>query len=111
MDNQKNTLDKREKYTMKNQAPLHKRNNPRVNGLDESKIRIKGEKNVHLWAKGELFPIDPTTNSHQDFKNVTGLVNFLCNGKKGLLGYCENIKRNCRDLEKMSTIYSVKYLV
>jgi hypothetical protein len=115
MDNKNMTIEKRDKYTMtievdQNMASLHKRNNPRVNGVDENKRRIEGEKSVDLWEKGELFPIDSTKHSHSEFKNVTRLVNFLCSGKKGLLGYCENIKGNCRDLQKkfnnlLSTIF------
>jgi hypothetical protein len=49
MDNKKMTIDKREKYTTtikvdQNMAPLYKRNSPRVNGIDENKRRIEGEK-------------------------------------------------------------------
>ena len=49
-------------------------------------------------------------NSHPNFKSVTRLVNFLCNGKKGLLGYCKKLTRNCKHLEEkvnnlLQTIY------
>ena len=83
MDNLKVTSDKREKYTIyievdQNMAPLHKRNSHKIRGVDENQKIIEGEKNVYLSAKGELFPIDPTTNSFPEFKSVTGLVKFLC---------------------------------
>ena len=69
MENPKNTLDEEKKYTIMikvdhNMAPLQKRNSLKIYGVDEGKIRIEGAKNVDLWAKGELFPIDPITNSH-----------------------------------------------
>ena len=121
MDNIKDTLDGIKKYTIaievdQNMALLQKRNNPKIRGMsdnDNQKIR-EGAKNVDLWAKGELFPIDPTTNSHRDFKSVIGLVKFLCNGNNGLLGYCENIKGTCKYLEKkvdnlFKTIYGLEY--
>lgn len=73
-------------------APLQKKNQPKVHGIDENKLRLDGAKHVDLWAKGELFPVDPKTNLHPDFKSITGLVKFLCHGKQGLLGYCENLK-------------------
>ena len=115
MENPKKTLDEKEKYIIMiqvdhNMAPLQKRNSPKINGVDEDKIRIEGAKNIDLWAKGELFPIDPITNSHPDFKSETGLVKFLCNGKKGLLGYCENLIRNCKQLqEKVSNLLQIIY--
>ena len=65
-----------------------------MHGIDENKLRLDGAKHIDLWAKGELFPIDPKTNLHPDFKSITGLVKFLCHGKQGLLGYCESLKGN-----------------
>ena len=118
MDNPKKTLDEDKKYTIMiqvdhNMAPLQKRNSLKIYGVDEDKIRIEGEKSIDLWVKGELFPIDPITNSHPDLKSVTGLVKFLCNGKKGLLGYCENLTGNCKQLEEkvnnlLQTIYDLE---
>ena len=95
-------------------APLHKRNSHKIRGVDENQKRIEGAKNVDLWAKGELFPIDPTTNSCPDFKSVTGLVKFLCNGKNGLLGYCENLRGTYKYLKEIVeniiiTIYDLEY--
>ena len=119
VDNLKLTSDKRENYTIyievdQNMAPLHKRNSHKIRGVDENQKRIEGAKNVDLWAKGELFPIDPTTNSCPDFKSVTGLVRFLCNGKNGLLGYCENLRGTYKYLEEkveslIKTIYDLEY--
>ena len=75
-------------------APLQKKNRSKVHGIDENKLRLDGEKHIDLWEKGELFPIDPKTNLHPDFKSITGLVKYLCHGKQGLLGYCESLKGN-----------------
>ena len=97
MDNLKVTSDKREKYTIyievdQNMAPLHKRNSHKIRGVDENQKIIEGGKMLTYGKKGELFPINPTTNSHLDFKSVIGIVKVLCNGNKGLLGYCENLR-------------------
>ena len=75
-------------------APLQEKNLSKVHGIDENKLSLDVEKHIDLWAKGELFPIDPKTNLHPDFKSITGLVKFLCHGKQGLLGYCESLKGN-----------------
>ena len=118
MENPKNTFDEEKKYTIMikvdhNMASLQKRNSSKIYGVDEDKIRIEVARNVDIWAKGELFPIDPITNPHPDLKSVTGLVKFLCNGKKGLLGYCENLTGNCKQLEEkvnnvLQTIYDLE---
>ena len=63
-------------------APLQKKNRSKVHGIDENKLRLDAAKHIDLWAKGELFPIDPKTNLHSDFKTITGLVKFLCHGKQ-----------------------------
>ena len=95
-------------------APLHKKNSPKIRGVNDNKKRMEGAKNVDLWEKGELFPIDPTTNSHPNIKSVTWLVKFLCKGKKGLLGYCEKLQGTCKYLQEkvdnlFKTIFDLEY--
>lgn len=110
----------RDKYTImievdQNMTPLQNRNSLKINHVDENKRRTKRAKHVDLWAKGDLFPIDPITNSHPNFKSVTRLVKLLCNGSKWLLGYCENIKGNSKHFEEkvnnlLNTISYLKYI-
>ena len=73
---------------------LQKKNQSKVHGIDENKLRLDGEKHVDLWEMGELFPANPKKKFHLDFKSITRLVKFLCHGKQCLLGYCENLKGN-----------------
>ena len=75
-------------------APLKKKNQPKIHGIDEKKLRLDGEKHVDLWEKGELFPVDPKRNLDPDLKSITKLVKYLSHGKQGFLGYCENLKGN-----------------
>ena len=49
-----------------------------------SALREYGAKD--LWVEGELYPVDPMSKSHLDFKTIIGLCQCVCHGKSGLLG-------------------------
>ena len=67
--------------------------------IDYSALRERGAKNMDLWVNGELYLVDPLSNSHPDFNTITGLCRFVCHGKSGLLGYCKNLEGNHISLE------------
>ena len=52
-------------------ASIHKQNQKLVPNIDYSALREFGAKNLDLWAKGELYPVDPMSKSHPDFKEIT----------------------------------------
>ena len=57
-----------------------------------SALREYGAKD--LWVEGELYPVDPMSKSHPDFKTITGNCRFVCDGKNGLIGYCRSLEGN-----------------
>jgi hypothetical protein len=89
-------------------APIHKQNQKLVPNIDYSALRESGAKNLDLWVKGELYPVDPVSKSHPDFKTITGLCRFVCHGNNGLLGYCKNLDGNRISLEQKIQDLSVK---
>ena len=78
----------------KDMDPIQKHNKKSVPNIDYNALREFGAKNVDLWVKGELYPIDPMSNSHPDFKPIIGLCRFVCHGKSSILGYCKNLEGN-----------------
>ena len=89
-------------------APIHKKNQKVTPNIDYSALRERGAKNLDLWVNGELYPVDPVSNSHPDFNTITGLCRFVCLGKSGLLGYCKNLEGNRISLEQKIQDLSVK---
>jgi hypothetical protein len=84
----------------KDMASIQKQNQKLVPNIDYNALREVGAKNLDLWVKGELYLVDLVSNSHPDFKTITGLCQYVCHGKSGLLGYCKNLEGNCISLEQ-----------
>ena len=59
--------------------------------LQKDNIRCSRKKNIDLWSNESIFPIDPTTVSTPNFRNVTSLLKFVGDGSHGLLGYCNHL--------------------
>ena len=78
----------------KDMETIQKQNKKLVPNIDYYALRESGAKNVDLCVKGELYPIDPMSNSHPDFKTIIGLCRFVCHGKSDLIGYCKNLEGN-----------------
>lgn len=74
-------------------APLRTRNSkqPKLSTSDMVRYREEKLKHVDLWSSGTLYPIDPCSLQHPDFHSVSQLIIYMCHGKNGLLGYCENL--------------------
>ena len=81
-------------------ALIHTKNQKVVSDIDCSALRESGAKNLDLWVEGELYLVDPMSNSHPDFKKITGLCRFVCHGESGLLGYCRSLEGNHISLEQ-----------
>ncbi|KAJ7295247.1 hypothetical protein O6H91_Y204500 [Diphasiastrum complanatum] len=47
--------------------------------------------NIDLWVDGSIYLNDPATNLCPDFKSVTHLLRYVCEGNSGLLGYCQRL--------------------
>jgi hypothetical protein len=54
-------------------APIHKQNHKLVPNIDYSALRESRAKNLDLWVKVELYPVDHVSKSHTNFKTITGL--------------------------------------
>ena len=54
-------------------APIHKINQKVAPNIDYSALRECGAKNMDLWVNGELYLVDPVSNSHPYFNTITGL--------------------------------------
>ena len=52
-------------------APIHTTNQKVVFDIDYSALREYGANNLDLWVEGELYPVDPMSKSHPDFKTIT----------------------------------------
>ena len=57
------------------------------------RLRETGATNFDLWIDGSLYPGHPDSLKRPSFTNVSGLLEFVGNGKRGLLGYVESLSR------------------
>lgn len=92
-----NTIQNKRKYHLHidleaEYEPLQKKNRDiTFTRVQKDNIRCSGKKNIDLWCDGSIYPIDPTTVSTPNFRNVTSLLKFVGDGSNGLLGYCNHL--------------------
>ena len=56
-----------------------------------SVLRDRGETNVDLWTDGSIYPQHPISNKQPNFRSVSDLLQFVGDGRSGLLGYVESL--------------------
>lgn len=56
-----------------------------------SVLRDRGETNVDLWTDGSIYPQHPISNKRPNFRSVSDLLQFVGDGRSGLLGYVESL--------------------
>lgn len=54
-------------------------------------LREAGATHVDLWSDGLLYPHHPVLGKRPGFRSVSGLLEFVGEGKNGLLGYIESL--------------------
>jgi hypothetical protein len=54
---------------------------------------LLGWKNIDLWIDGTVYPVNPITGVCPRFRNLKGLLEFVCHGEDGLLGYTKALGR------------------
>lgn len=76
-------------------APIYKRNTKagQINETCKKELREKNCRNIDLWTVGSIYPKDPSTGCFLDFQTTGQLLNFVCNGHSGLLGYCQKLSQ------------------
>lgn len=81
-------------------TPFFKKNTKAVENVVVvvTELRTNNHKNIDLWVDRSIYPRDPTTNLCPNFKSVTHLLIFECEGNSGLLGYCQRL----HDIEMQS---------
>jgi hypothetical protein len=55
--------------------------------------RLLGWKNIDLWVDGTVYLVNPITGVCPWFRNLKGLLEFVCHGEDGLLGYTKALGR------------------
>jgi hypothetical protein len=55
--------------------------------------RLLGWKNIDLWVDGTVYLVNPITGICPRFRNLKGLLEFVCHGEDGLLGYTKALGR------------------
>lgn len=58
---------------------------------DFAQRRESGALNIDLWVDGSLYPHNPVDNKRPPFRSVSQLLEFVAEGKNGLLGYIERL--------------------
>jgi hypothetical protein len=56
-----------------------------------SVLRDRGETNVDLWTDGSIYPQHHVSNKRPNFRSVSDLLQFVGDGRSGLLGYVESL--------------------
>lgn len=54
--------------------------------------RNNGDRHLDLWTDGSMYPKDPFTNTPPPFSNITNLLHFTGDGRRGLLGYAQHLE-------------------
>lgn len=54
-------------------------------------LREHGATHIDIWLDGLVYPGEPGTNKRLNFCNVSDLLEFVGEGKKGLLGYIKSL--------------------
>jgi len=57
-----------------------------------SERREAGYTNLDLWLDGKVYPLDPITKKRPQFNDTKSLLEFVGDGKDGLLGYACNLQ-------------------
>ena len=76
-------------------APLISRNRAIHDQTPKSNFaqkRESGASNIDLWVDGALYPHDPIDSRRPHFQSVSQLLEFVAEGKNGLLGYTERLR-------------------
>jgi hypothetical protein len=55
------------------------------------RIRESGATNIDVWIDGSICPHHPGSKKRPSFRSVSDLLEFVGEGKKGLLGYVESL--------------------
>lgn len=55
------------------------------------RIRESGATNIDVWIDGSIYPHHPGSKKRPSFRSVSDLLEFVGEGKKGLLGYVESL--------------------
>ena len=53
--------------------------------------RKAGDTNIDLWLDGSIYLTDPSTGMPPPFRTLKALLEFVCHGQAGLLGYVEKL--------------------
>jgi len=54
-------------------------------------LRERGATHINLWLDVLIYSHQPGTNKRPNFRNVSDLVEFVGEGKRGLLGYIKDL--------------------
>ena len=54
--------------------------------------RARGKTHIDLWTDGALYPEDPATKCAPEFRNLKQILQFICHGDDGLLGYTRRLR-------------------
>jgi hypothetical protein len=71
---------------------IQKQNKTLVPNIDYNALMEVEAKILDLWVKGEIYPLDPMSNSDSNFKTIIGLCWYVFHGKICLLRYCKNLE-------------------
>ena len=73
--------------------PLKKRNKIFLLSHEhKEQRRNNGDCHLDLWTDGSIYPKDPFTNTPPPFFNITNLLYFIGDGRRGLLGYAQHLE-------------------
>lgn len=75
-------------------APLINRSRPIHEQTPKSQfpaICEGGATNIDLWVNGSLYPVNPTDGRRPQFQSIAELLEFVGDGKSGLLGYTTSL--------------------
>lgn len=76
-----------------NIQPLKKRNKIFfLSHEQKEQRRSNGERQLDLWTNGSMYPKDPFTNTPPYFSNITNLLHFTGDCRRGLLGYAQHLE-------------------
>ena len=57
-----------------------------------------GAKNIDMWVKGSIYPLDPLSPLPPQFLGLTSFLKYVCEGTNGLWGYICRLKDQSQQL-------------
>ena len=67
--------------------------------------RNNGDRHLDLWTDGSMYPKDPFTNTPPPFSNITNLLHFIGDGRRGLLWVMLNTWKQKQWLQNSREIF------